>query len=175
MRGFRRILWIVVPLLVLEAAGLRAGPPSGRTVSNEVVGTEWAAPGDTVGFRVTVRGGAPDASLTIYEQLGSSLTFVRNPATIEPTFEQYCIISALPVRNLPGADPSAPAENRIACSVMTDGSGAATLTLDARVSRHVLAPTRDATTRDVAAVEDLSTDGVESAAAAQIGLVAAPR
>src|SRR5262249_4847590 len=161
-------LWVVVPLLVLANAGLRDGQPSGWTVSNEVVGIGRAAPGDTVGFRVTVRGGAPSTSVTVYEQLGSRLTFVRGPSIVEPTFEQDCIISALPVRNLPGADPSAPAENRVACSIMTDGSGAATLTLDARVNRHVLAPTRDATTRDVAAVEDVSTDGVEAAAAAQV-------
>ena len=43
------------------------------------------------------------------------------------------------------------------------------------MNRETVAPTSDATTRDVAAIEDTSTTGVEAAAAAQIGLVVAPR
>jgi hypothetical protein len=175
MWQLRSIRWAMVLLLGLQTAELRAGGPFERTVSNEVLGLQWAAPGDTVRFRVTMSGGAPGALVTIYEQLGSSLSFHDRPSPLEPDFERYCIISALPVENLPGADASAPAENRVACSVMTDALGVATLTLEARVNRETLAPTSDATTRDVAAIEDASAAGVEAAAAAQIGLLVAPR
>jgi hypothetical protein len=165
----------MVLLLVLQTTELRAGGPFERTVSNEVVGLQWAGPGDTVRFRVTMSGGAPGTLVTIYEQLGSSLSFSDHPSPLEPDFERYCIISALPVENLPGADISAPAENRVACSVMTDALGVATLTLEARVNRETLTRTSDATTRDVVAIEDASTAGVEATAAAQVGLLVAPR
>jgi hypothetical protein len=167
--------WVLVLLLSLQAVELRAGEPFERTVSNEVLGLEWAARGDTVRFRVTMRGGPPGALVTIYEQLGSSLSFSDSPSPLEPEFERYCIISALPIENLPGADAGAPAENRVACSVMTDALGVATLTLEARVTRETLIPTSDATTRDVAVIEEGSAAGVGAAAAAQIGLLAAPR
>ena len=58
---------------------------------------------------------------------------------------------------------------------MTLTKGVTTLTLEVRVNRETVAPTSDATTRNVAAIEDTSTTGVEAAAAAQIGLVVAPR
>jgi hypothetical protein len=175
MWQFRSIRWVMVLLLGLQAVELRAGQPFERTVSTEVLGIPWAAPGDTVRFRVTMSGGTPGALVTIYEQLGSSLSFTGRPSPVEPDFERYCIISALPVGNLPGADAGAPAENRVACSVMTDELGVATLTLEAQVNREALTPTSDATTRDVAAIEDGSTEGVEAVAAAQIGLLVAPR
>lgn len=175
MRQLRSVRWAMVLLLSLQAAELRAGEPLVRTVSNEVLGLQWAAPGDTVRFRVTMSGGPAGALVTIYEQLGSSLSFSDSPSPLEPEFERYCIISALPVENLPGADTGAPAENRVACSVMTDALGVATLTLEARVNREPLTPTSDATTRDVAAIEDVSTAGVEAAAAAQVGLLAPGR
>ena len=175
MWQLRSIRWAMVLLLGLQSAELRAGEPFERAVSNEVVGLQWAAPGDTVRFRVTMSGGTPGSLVTIYEQLGSSLSFTNNSSPLEPDFERYCIISALPVENLPGADAGAPAENRVACSVITDAVGVATLTLEVRVNRETVVPTSDATTRDVAAIEDTSTTGVEAAAAAQIGLVVAPR
>ena len=122
MWQLRSIRWVMVLLLGLQSAELRAGEPF-DAVSNEVVGLQWAAPGDTVRFRVTMSGGTPGALVTIYEQQGSSLSFTNNSSPLEPDFERYCIISALPVENLPGADAGAPAENRVACSVMTDAVG----------------------------------------------------
>ena len=83
MGRFRRILWLGVALLVLGTGELRAGRSSPRSVSTEVVGSERAEPGETVAFRVTVSGGAPRASVTIYEQLGSSLG--RKPGKSEMT------------------------------------------------------------------------------------------
>jgi hypothetical protein len=157
MWRFQSVLWVMAMLLELPGAALRADEPFRRTLSNEVIGTEWAAPGDTVGFRVTIGGGIPGTVVTVYEQLGSNLSFVGNSPTPPPSFERYCVISAMPVENLPGADPAAPAENRVACSVMTDDAGVATLTLDAQVKRQALGPTRDATTRAVASVQGLAT------------------
>ena len=175
MCRFRSVLWVIVLLLELRGVELRADEPFRRTLSNEVIGTEWAAPGDTVGFRVTIGGGVPGMLVTIYEQLGSNLSFMGSPPTTHPHFDRYCVISALPVKNLPGADPGAPAENRIACSVMTDDAGMATLALDVQVNRDVLGPTSEATTRDVAAIEDLSTDGIGAVALAQVKLFVTPR
>src|SRR6185436_678091 len=107
MWQLRSVRWTMVLLLGFQTAELRAGGPFERTVSNEVLGLQWAAPGDTVRFRVTMSGGTPGALVTIYEQLGSSLSFNDRPSALEPDFEQYCIISALPVENLPGADTGA--------------------------------------------------------------------
>src|SRR4029453_18998473 len=162
MWQFRSIRWVMVLLLGLQTVELRDGQPFERTVWTEGLGIPWAAPGDTVRFRVTMSGGTPGALVTIYEQLGSRLSFPGSPWPVEPDFERFCIISALPVENLPGADAGARAENRVACSVMTDELGVATLTLEAQVNREVLTPTSDATTRDVAAIEDDSTEGVEA-------------
>jgi hypothetical protein len=105
MWRFRSVLWVMVLLLELRGVELRADEPFRRTLSNEVIGTEWAAPGDTVGFRVTSGGGVPGTLVTIYEQLGSNLSFVGSPPTTNPHFDRYCVISALPVKDLPGADP----------------------------------------------------------------------
>ena len=79
MWQLRSVRWAVVLLLGLQTAELRAGGPFERTVSNEVLGLQWAAPGDTVSFRVTMSGGTPGALVTIYEQLGSSLSFHEPP------------------------------------------------------------------------------------------------
>jgi hypothetical protein len=175
MWRFLRILCVMAVLLGLPGVGLRADEAVHRTLSNEVIGTEWAAPGDTVGFRVTIDGGIPGTVVTVYEQIGSNLSFAGISPTTPPDFERYCVISALPAENLPGADPAAPAENRVACSVMTDDAGVATLTLSARVNRQALGPPGDATTRGVAAVRGLSTDAGATAASAQIQLLAVPR
>lgn len=45
----------------------------------------------------------------------------------------------------------------------------------ARVSRHVVGPTSDATTRNVAAIKDLSTKGIGATVSAQIELFVEPR
>jgi hypothetical protein len=57
MWQLRSVRWALVLLLGLQTAELRAGGPFERTVSNEVIGLQWAAPGDTVRFRVTMSGG----------------------------------------------------------------------------------------------------------------------
>jgi hypothetical protein len=58
---------------------------------------------------------------------------------------------------------------------MTDDAGMATLALDVQVNRDVLGPTSNATTRDVAVIEDLSTNGIEALALAQVKLFVVPR
>jgi len=163
-RRGRRWSLVGVPIL----AGLLAGAPArgeeaprGSLVT-EVIGPGETTAGGTVMFRIDVRGATPGVTVTVYEQLGSNLTYVGD--------RRDCVISALPVTNLPGADPGAPGENRMACMLLTDDQGYASLVLETRVSDK---PTRgpDATTRSVAAIEDTETVGVGPVASAGIKLV----
>jgi hypothetical protein len=132
------------------------------SLGTEVIGPAETTPGGTVMFRIDVRDAAPGVTVTVYEQLGSNLSYVGD--------SHDCIISALPVANLPGADPGAPGENRMACMLVTDDQGSASLILVTRV-RPRPTPGPGSTTRSVAALEDTATIGVGPVATADIKLV----
>jgi hypothetical protein len=138
----------------------------GRLIQ-EVIAGSHAAPGETVQFRVTVSGGRPDAAVTIYEQLGSQLSLDVKPRP-RRDFTSSCVISALPVANLSGADPGAPARNRLACPVVTDRQGGATLVLDAQVASPLPDSASEATARSVVVVIEGSTGRIVETASAQI-------
>jgi hypothetical protein len=163
-RRGRRWSLVGIPILVALLAGAPARGEEARQGSlvTEVIGPQETPPGGTVMFRIDVRGATPGVTITVYEQLGSNLTYVGG--------RQDCVISALPVENLPGADPGAPGENRMACMLLTDDQGYASLMLETRVSDK---PTRgpDVTTRSVAAIEDIATIGVGPVASAGVKLV----
>jgi hypothetical protein len=152
----------------LIVVGLVGGTPargqeaSRGSLATEVIGSDETPPGGTVMFRIDVRGATPGTTVTVYEQLGSNLSYVGD--------RRDCIISALPVANLPGADPAAPGDNRMACMLLTDDQGYASLVLETRVSPRPL-PGPDATTRSVVALEDAATIGVGPVASAGIKLV----
>jgi hypothetical protein len=154
---------------VMMAVGLVSGTPAlGQeafrgSLGTEVVGPDQARPGGTATFLIAVRGADPRATVTIYEQLGSNLSYVGD--------RRDCVISALPVVNLPGADPGAPGENRMACMLLTDDQGYASLILETRVSTRPTRPGPDSTTRSVVAIEDAATVGVGPVAFAEIKLI----
>ncbi len=164
------VLWVVAllsPLPSLHGEAEDTGP--GR-LTNEVIGASRAAPGETVRFRVTVSGGRPGVVVTIYEQLGSNLSLDVRPRP-RLDFSPPCIISALPVANLPGADSGAPAGNRVACPVVTDEQGGASLILEVQVVSSLVSPASEATTRSVAALIEGVRGRVGAAASAQIDLI----
>ena len=159
----RRLLWVPIVMGLVSGTPARGQGAFRGLLGAEVVGPDQATPGGTAMFRIDVRGANPGVTVTIYEQLGSNLSFVGA--------RRDCVISALPVANLPGADPEAPGENRIACMLLTDNRGYASLILETRVSTRPTRPGSDATTRSVAAIEDVATIGVGPVASAEIKLV----
>jgi hypothetical protein len=163
-----RILWIIVLLLPWLRLEVHAEEGTAATLTNEVIGAARAEPGQTIRFRVRISGGVPGGAMTIYAQLGSNLFFVESLA-----FKETCLISPLPVENLPKADPKAPAENRLVCSVVPDPRGDASLILEVR--SRLVGPTSYATARNVVAIADPSTYGIGATAAAQVELNDEPR
>ena len=158
-----RLLWIPIVVGLVGGTPVRAEEAFHGSLGTAVIGPDETPPGGTVMFRIDVRGAAPGVTVTVYEQLGSNLSYVGD--------WHDCVISALPVTNLPGADPGAPGENRMACMLVTDDQGYATLILETRVSTRPARPAPDATTRSVAAIEDTVTIGVGPVASAEVKLV----
>jgi hypothetical protein len=167
---FGRVLWVVALLAPWPTLNGEAQEAVRERLSNEVIGASRAAPGETVRFRVTVSGGRPGAAVMIYEQLGSNLSpDVRPRPRLD--FTPPCVISALPVANLPGADPGAPAGNRVVCPVLTDEQGRTSLILEVQVVSPLVAPASEASTRSVAAIIEPLTGRVGQTASAQIELI----
>jgi len=161
-RLWTSLLGVAIVGSVVGVMPVRGQEAPHGTVATEVIGPDQTTPGGAVTFRIDVRGATPGVTVTVYEQLGSNLSYVGD--------RHDCVISALPVENLPGADPGAPGENRMACMLVTDSQGSASLTLEARVSPRP-APGPDATRRSVAAMEDAATVGVGPVASAEIRLI----
>jgi hypothetical protein len=157
----------MVCLSPLLGGPAEAGEPSRTQLVHQVLGSGRASPGgDTARLGVRISGATPGVPITIYEQLGSDLELLENP--------QSCVITVLPIENLPGADPAAPAENRVACAVTTDGQGNAMLILRAQVTTRSNAQAGDATTRSVVAIEGDTVVRIGPTASAQIEVLAEP-
>src|SRR5262249_2409281 len=93
MRNERRSAWMEVPrggaggrswwlLWMVGIVGLVAvSPARGQErfrgpLATEVIGADETTPGGIVMFRIDVRGATPGATVTVYEQLGSNLSYV---------------------------------------------------------------------------------------------------
>src|SRR5262245_39885581 len=87
-RRLRALLAIGVLGGLVSATAARGEPAFLASLAAEVVGSERAAPGGIATFRIDVRSASPRMTVTVYEQLGSSLNLVGD--------RRDCIISAMP-------------------------------------------------------------------------------